>query len=250
METRLKLDILAQPNDVTCGPTCLHALYNYYDDEVPLNDLIAQTPQLKGGGTFAVFLACHAMKRGYTASIYSYNLRVFDPTWFDLPPETIIDRLQAQYEHKGGRRLGLITRGYIEFLSRGGALRFQDLTAGLIRRYLRRGLPILTGLSATHLYRTPREYGPNDDYDDVRGKPSGHFVVLCGYDPDTRNVLVADPMHPNPISSSQYYEISIDRVIGAILLGILTHDANLLIIEPPRRWKHDHARPQEPGHRQ
>src|SRR5262249_1472255 len=34
---RLQLDILPQPDDFTCGPTCLHAIYRYLGDEVPLD---------------------------------------------------------------------------------------------------------------------------------------------------------------------------------------------------------------------
>ena len=71
----------------------------------------------------------------------------------------------------------------------------------------------------------------------LRGEPSGHFVVLSGYHRQTKLVTVADPMHPNPMAPSQYYDIKIDRVLCAILLGIVTHDANLLIIEPRRSKK-------------
>ena len=91
---------------------------------------------------------------------------------------------------------------------------------------------MLTGLSATYLYRESREFGPNDDPDDVRGEPQGHFVVLCGYRRDTQAVLVADPYLGHPHSPATHYEVSLERVVGAILLGVLTHDANLLMIEP------------------
>ena len=64
METRLKLDILPQPDNMTCGPTCLHALYRYYGDDLLLEDVIEQVPSLEGGGTLAVLLACHALRRG------------------------------------------------------------------------------------------------------------------------------------------------------------------------------------------
>jgi hypothetical protein len=87
-------------------------------------------------------------------------------------------------------------------------------------------------LSATYLYGSSREHGPEDRPDDVRGKPAGHFVVLCGYDKETRDVLVADPLKKNPLSGTNQYLVSIDRVICAILLGIVTYDANFLIIEP------------------
>jgi hypothetical protein len=45
-------------------------------------------------------------------------------------------------------------------------------------------------------------------------------------------VTVADPMYPNPRFAALKYNMSVDRVIGAVLLGILTYDANLLVIEP------------------
>ena len=107
----------------------------------------------------------------------------------------------------------------------------------LLRGLLRRGLPIVTGLSSTYLYRAAREFGPHDIPDDVRGKPAGHFVVIAGYNRKDRTVLVADPYGPHPYGESHEYWISIDRVMGAVLLGIVTHDANLLVINPPRAAK-------------
>jgi hypothetical protein len=41
-------------------------------------------------------------------------------------------------------------------------------------------------------------------------------------------------MLDNPKYGSQYYKVGIDRLLGAILLGVLTHDANLLVIHPPK----------------
>lgn len=221
-----------QPDETTCGPTCLQAIYAYWGNEQPVETVIARTRKMEhGGGTFAVFLACDALRQGYRASIYTYNLTVFDPTWF-VGGADIAERLERQREAKTDKRLRYVTEGYQEFLALGGRLRFVDLGRGLIRGILRRGHPILTGLSSTYLYRAVREYGPEDIPDDVRGTPSGHFVVLAGYDRAKRSVLVADPYAPHPFGPSHEYWVSIDRVIGAILLGIVTHDANLLVLQP------------------
>ena len=81
MVTKLELEMLPQPDDTTCGPTCLHAVYRYYDDPVPLPQLIDEVEPLSTGGTLAVSLACHALRRRYRATIYTYNLTLFDPTW-------------------------------------------------------------------------------------------------------------------------------------------------------------------------
>jgi hypothetical protein len=88
-------------------------------------------------------------------------------------------------------------------------------------------------LSSTFLYRTAREYGRDGKADDTRGVPIGHFIVIAGYDWAQGTVLVKDPYGPNPYSESQEYWINIDRVINAVLLGMVTHDANLLVIRPP-----------------
>lgn len=228
---RLPVRMMPQSDETTCGPTCLNAIYRYWGEDEPLSDVIARTYKMEQGGTFAVFLACDALRKGYQATIYTYNLTVFDPTWF-MPGVDIADRLRVQRELKHDSRLRRVTEGYLEFLHMGGRLRFADLSRHLIRGLLRRNLPILTGLSSTYLYRAVREYGPHEEADDVRGTPSGHFVVMAGYNRKERRVLIADPYQPHPYGPTLEYWISIDRVIGAVLLGIVTHDANLLVIHP------------------
>ncbi len=232
---QLELEILPQPDDTTCGPTCLHAVYRYYDDELPLDQVIAETPRLSKGGTLAVMLACHALRRGYRATIYTFNLEVFDPTWF-AQHENLVEKLQAQMKAKESAKLRTASQQYIEFLRLGGQLKLRDLNANLIRRYLKRGIPILTGLSSTFLYQSERE---RHDLvpDDVAGLPTGHFVVLCGYDKHDGQVNVADPYLPNPLGEAHHYEVGLDRLVCAILLGVLTYDANLLIIHAADRDK-------------
>ena len=108
-----QIKILTQPNDVTCGPTSLHAVYNYYGDIVSLQDVIREVPSLKGGGTLAVMLATHALKRGYNTKIYTYNLRVFDPTWFNSKTTDLISKLEKQLQYKKGKKFEDATLAYI-----------------------------------------------------------------------------------------------------------------------------------------
>jgi hypothetical protein len=233
METRLRFEIQRQPDSFTCGPTCLHAVYKFFNEPFTLAEVIDRTPRLQDGGTLGVMLACDALRHGYEACIYTYNLQVFDPTWFEISDVDLNLKLKKQYEVRGDKgKLRDASRAYIQYLELGGRIRLEDLTSSLIRRYLRRNLPILTGLSATYLYRSAREWGPRFEPDDLRGSPAGHFVVLCGYDPDRREVCVADPLAPNPVSETHIYSVDMSRVINAILLGIVTDDANLLILRP------------------
>lgn len=228
------VEILPQPDDSTCGPTCLHAVYRYHGLDLPLARVIEEVPALESSGTLAVFLAQHALRQGFDATIYTYNLHVFDPSWFDPPVDDLSARLRAQAREKpDDSRLQVATEAYLEFLRLGGEIRYEELTPELVRSHLRKGRPILTGLSATYLYGCPREIGTDRlRYDDIRGVPTGHFVVLTGYDPEEREVLIADPLRDNPLTGSQRYRLPMQRVLGAILLGVLTYDANFLVVEP------------------
>ncbi len=227
---RLVLRIHEQPTDTTCGPTALQAVYGFYGDDVPLQDVMAEVPELENGGTLGVLLATHALRRGYRVRIYTYNLNLFDPTWF-RDRDRIPERLAMQAEVKKDPKVRAGSRAYVEYLRLGGELRYEELTEGLLQRLLARNFPVLTGLSATYLYGTSREL---DDCtpDDVAGFPVGHFVVLSGYDATRGTLLVSDPYGRNPWSRSRQYHIGVERVMGAILLGVLTYDANLVIIRP------------------
>src|SRR5512138_1170234 len=197
---RLPIAIQPQPDETTCGPTCLQAVYGYWGDTVPLQAVVDRTHKLVHGGTYAIFLACDALRHGYQATLYTYNLTVFDPSWFAQGVD-IAERLERQRENKPhDARLQHVTGGYLEFLRLGGRLRLTDLSRPLIRGLLRRNLPIITGLSSTYLYRAMREFGPDDTPDDIRGLPAGHFVVIAGYDREKRSVLVADPYWRHPYS--------------------------------------------------
>ncbi|MBC5991669.1 peptidase-C39 like family protein [Pontibacter cellulosilyticus] len=231
----IPIKIHTQPDDSTCGPTSLHAVYRYFKDPITLSDVIKEVPYLDEGGTLEVLLACHALKRGYRASIYTYNLHIFDPTWIGLSNEEIILKLEQQLEYKKGSKFRRATMAYIEFLRLGGELKSRDLTKSLLIEYFEQGIPLLTGLSATYLYRSAREFADeagNSVYDDVQGYPMGHFVVLCGFGEDMKSIVVADPYQENPYFKDNYYEVKASHLINSIMLGMATFDANLLAIQP------------------
>lgn len=223
--------MLPQPTGDVCGPTCLHAIYRFLGRDVPIERLIEQVPTLPDGGTLAVFLGLHAVGEGFRATIYTNNLQTFDPTWF-RPGVDLSRKLEAQRAKKADEKLRIATDAYLEFLRRGGRVRMRTFTSELLRGFLDRGLPILAGLSSTYLYDCPREL-PSGEHDDIAGSPGGHFVVISGYDADREHVLIADPLPDNPKFEKPYYSVELNRLLAAVHLGIVTYDANLLVIEPP-----------------
>ncbi len=215
-----------QPDNLTCGPTCLAMIYRHYDRGQEVDEVIGKVRRNPDGGTQAVYLGISALRDGCRAVIYSYNFRVFDPTWSRLPPADLEGKLRARAAVVRSSRLRRTLRGYVEFLRLGGRVKLQDLDRSLLGGILARGRPILAGLSATYLYGTPREF--DNRYDDVRGDPAGHFVVISGYYPKTDRFLVRDPSSQIPFSRTGRYTVSSDRLIASILLGDVTYDAVLL----------------------
>ncbi len=218
----------AQPDDVTCGPTCLSQVLRYYGLDVSLDEIIHRTPRNPDGGTLAVLLGITALTYGFQPTIYSYNQRVFDPTWSRLSRADLSAKLRARRAFVQSAKLRRAIDAYLEYIDLEGSLRFTELTTELLVKHLRRDEPVLTGLSATYLYRTAREF--NDDYDDVRGEPAGHFVVICGYYPRSDRFVVRDPSIDIPFSRSGRYTVPASRLLSSVLLGDITYDAVLLTL--------------------
>lgn len=234
----INLSIDNQPDDETCGPTSLHAIYKHYGLHCHLDDLIKQIERSHSGGTLAPMLAMHALTQGFRATTYVNNLNLFDPTWFSqgqVESSFLYEKLEQQLRYKHDKDTIQLTDAYQRFLKAGGKVCFRSLTVDLLKRYFDQDIPILTGLSATYLYSSARERFTAEGesiYDDIQGTPCGHFVVLCGYDESKRHVVVADPHRENPLSHNNYYKVRSGHLINAILLGVFTYDANLLIIQP------------------
>jgi len=233
---RHRLPITPQPDDVSCGPACLHAIYRHHGVERPLSELMEEVPKLENGGRLAVQLGVHALEHGFRARLFTYNLELFDPTWFGTPPDVLVAKLRAQKRVKSSLRLRAATDAYLRFLDLGGRVEHELLSAELLARHLDAGHLLLAGVCATFLYGCRREVGDLKlVYDDVRGRPQGHFVVLYGHDAHDGTIHVADPLTENPRFGSHHYAVPVERAIGSILLGAFTWDANFLMLEPEGR---------------
>lgn len=232
----LRVQQFFQPDDVTCGPTCLRKVYDFYGLGVEMEEVLGEIDRNEDGGTLAVFLAASALRRGFRARLYSYDLRIFDPTWFELPREALLDKVRQRMPYTPTPEALRAARAYLEFLDMGGEIAFHELTPALLKSILDRDHPVLAGLSATYLYRMCRErYDEASNRlhdDDVRGSPTGHFVVLVGYEHWGRSFVLRDPSEHVPVSQDGRHVVSAQSLINAILLGDLTYDAVLLEIWP------------------
>ncbi len=237
----MDIKIESQPTDESCGATCLHAVYRYYGYDIPLNHVIDTMDRSPSGGTFCISIGKHALQHGFMSTIYINSLVLFDPSWFtdgEADNTLLIEKLEAQARVKNDPYIINATIAIVEYLKLGGKICAYPLSVKLLKNFFNHNIPVISGLSVTNLYWTSREVFTDQGksvYDDIGGTPCGHFIILCGYDSKKRHVIVADPYSGNPMQHSSYYAVDINRLINAILLGVITFDGNLTVIEPKQK---------------
>jgi hypothetical protein len=233
----LRVQRFFQPDDVTCGPTCLRKVYDFYGIQLDIESVVGEIDRNEDGGTLAVFLGMAAVRRGLRGRIFSYDLQIFDPTWAALPAAELAERIEARLPHLRDSQRLRAAHAYLEFLRIGGEISvLEELTPTLLKDVIDREHPLLVGLSATYLYRFARErWDPLTDTladDDIAGEPTGHFVVVVGYEHYGRRFSLRDPSHHVPVSDDGRQVVDAQRLINAILLGDATYDAVLLELWP------------------
>ena len=218
-----------------------------YGHAADLPALIARITRNRDGGTEAVHLGHLALDLGYQVRLYPFGVRVFDPSWWDLERDPLIEKLarRAAALRARGAPVGDLDTldAWRHLLERGGQVAFAEPSATLLVRILSRGRPVICGVSATWLYRDPRERPHDDVPDDIDGEPVGHFIVVRGFTGGGLHFHISDPAEALPPMSSTAraetavhgeYPLPADRLIHAVLLGDTTRDAVLLELWPAR----------------
>jgi hypothetical protein len=80
---------------------------------------------------------------------YTYNIKVFDPTWHSLSPPELRAKLRARRRKIRSSREKKVIGFYLEFLRLGGRVRFDDLNETLMTNLFAARKPVICGLSAT-----------------------------------------------------------------------------------------------------
>jgi len=244
---RRVLDVprFAQPDDTSCGPTCLSQVMAFYGEATDVAHLSSRVQRNPDGGTQAVHLAGLALELGYDVRLYPFGVQVFDPTWWDLGADALEGRLEARAHRL--RVDGAAPHLVDEVLAWQGCLRagarvdFREPNPSLLVSILDRGHPIIAGLNATWLYREARCRPDDNEDDDIGGWPVGHFVVVRGYTGRGKHFHILDPSdeaapHLHPAGAARgTYPLPADRLTHAILLGDSTRDAVVVEIWPGRR---------------
>ena len=214
------MEIQKQPTDDTCGATTLHAMYQHLGVDVPIDILVKTITQFPNGGTADVYLAMDALERGLKVTVYTSNIRVFDPSWLGLPQERLVDRLYKFSEYIRDKDLivSQIAGLFSMFVRMGGRVRINLDDMGNLITALRYG-PVIAGVSYDWLMGEERDNG---------GDLTGHFIIVDSYDDASETFTISDPWDGK---KGQHYKVSYGLMNKALLLGTLTNDGSFILIE-------------------
>lgn len=233
----MKLDIpriLQGPS--SCGHSSLLQVLKYYGKDLELKEVVSEisnceVEDLKLGASECE-LGMFAMKKGFKSTIISLDVRRFDATWFDLSHEELKKKLELRSkflqsvspedckEGYGTTYLDNVTRYYPEYLEKGGEIKFLPISKELIKKYVYNKIPVLALLSSQLYFKKPRKY--KGEFDDIKGKPHGHWIVISGY--DEKNFIITDPADDlekdGNVVIDQNYLISAINTYGPVILVI------------------------------
>lgn len=175
----------------TCGHSCLQEVLAYYRDKRSLGSILKEVKMIKGTGITVPQIAEYAVRQGYKTRLYLYSFANIDPTWKSLSKKQIVNKLKKRikYVQKAGRKdyIGgyvrpwdeLSCKSLLSFIKLGGELIITPITKELIISHLKKKMPVIVCLNSTAHFGEKREY--DGKWDDIKGKCTGHFVVVAGY---------------------------------------------------------------------
>jgi uncharacterized protein YvpB len=228
MGVNLRIKRIKQPPN-ECEPTCLKQVLDYFGISVSLDELIKKISTGKyRWHNWDFNTGTAAMNYGLSVTIYTTSTGIFDPTWFTLKRNKLIEKMKREaYYFKISKYSGLPS--YIEdslaalkYLEVGGNIVFKSITTELMKQALSQKHPLIAPLNYTLLRNTPRERYVKKSKewipDDVKGNSYGHVVVIDGFDESTFSVV-----DPWPKSKGRY---PVDKVV--VVDSILRNDSNLI----------------------
>ncbi len=157
-------------------------------------------------GTWSPYIGIYAMKLGYNVEIFTYDVSLFDPTWFNLSNKSLIKKLKIAIKKIKDKDKKFGVRGYIDFLREGGKLTFKIPTKKILIKFLKKKIPPMAFVNSTAYYKRKRKdfkAGKRSEF----GEVGGHCIVISGY--KNGKFIVTDPNY----FKGGIYEVPEDKLI-------------------------------------
>ncbi len=198
-----------------CGPVSTYNIHKYFGTKITLPEILKDLGVTLKSLTFPSQLANHLRRQSYIVEVLTSCSYVVSPQWMGKPSSSIIDQLTkwCGYNKKSTWLKGATL--LLEYMKDGGKVTVLNLTTKVLDDYLDQGYVILACLEESWLWGK-RKIADKNIFDDVKGNPRGHFVVL--YDKNDHDYRVSDPYPTGLPGREGTYTVSKDTVLTSILL--------------------------------
>jgi hypothetical protein len=179
------------PNSETCGPQSLANIYQALNIKASVDEIAHATLRDTHKGSMLGHLALHALQQGLDVQYYSANPFHVALEWQSLHSEQIALNIEMWMKNYPDDRAIKKLKPLCEFLHEGGQLHIQkSITSKLLDELIDRDFVLLGAVASSWLWGK-RRIPDTDEFDGVKGRAEGHFVVVYGF--DDNNYFVSDP---------------------------------------------------------
>ncbi|MCX6732949.1 MAG: hypothetical protein NTV98_05410 [Candidatus Roizmanbacteria bacterium] len=208
-------NIQQEVGTATCGPNCLLNIYESFGIKTSIKEILKDLNVTNKDYTYVPQLASHLNEKNLSTIILSSNPRTVSPTWEKLNSLEIMEKLKKWliYNKKDEWLYeNLLTYFYLQ---EGGQIKILDLSTNVIDEYIERGFLLISCLNESWIWQQ-RKIKDIVEYDDIKGKGRGHFVVVYGKEGD--EYLISDP-YPTKIKDRDgLYKINKQKLLVATLV--------------------------------
>jgi predicted double-glycine peptidase len=178
---RLQLTPIVQDGPTSCTNACLRMVAGYFGRKLDRDEIDRALFKDSAGCSFNTDIARFALRHGFAAECYGYNLYLTDPADGGLAPSALLSKLRREQAHLRDQWYRPMLASIVAALAEGVRYVVRRPAFEIAAGYLRQRIPVIAVVSYPALHG-------------VRGNPfSGHDVVLTGY--DGRRVYFVDPLH-------------------------------------------------------
>jgi len=222
-----KLDLrIEQQVESECAVECLYSVLRYYGISSSRKELVREASYKSKKWRDWDYKICRsALKRGLKATVVTMSTEIFDPTWFKINIDKLIEKLEVELEkvknklkdskkninfHSLSLKIEEISAA-ITFFKQGGKIEFEPLSIKKIESFIDKNIPVFAPHNSTLLQSKSRmlRFKKND----TSGHDWGHVFLIIGY--DDNQFIVADPEKWN--RGKHYYEVPKNLLIESIL---------------------------------
>jgi len=217
-------NIQQEVGSATCGPNCLLNIYENLGIKTKVKEILKDLNITNKDYTYIPQLARHLNDKKLSTIILSSNPNSVSPTWENLKSSEIMEKLKKWLVYNKKDDWFYENLLLYFYLQEGGHIKILDLSTSIIDEYLHAGYSLISCLNESWLWQQ-RKIKDIVEYDDIKGKGTGHFVVIYGKEDDT--YLISDP-YPTKIKDRDgLYKIKKQK----LLVSTLVWDRSLIAVK-------------------